>query len=174
MHTISQLFSLRSPYEDTSEMLNPYAAWPALAQVYRLQRQFQWWRKVHCCRTSRQVEVGITSLSRQKASPKRLLHLRRAHWNIETGLHYPRDVTFHEDATRMTVGNTGPVMACIDNLVVALIKQANFTNAAQARRSFAGHISQEFFSAYHARFRTLRKPWIERLRALREWGPVLK
>jgi len=122
----------------------------------------------------KQVEVGITSLSRQKASPKRRLRLRRAHWNIETGLHYPRDVTFHEDATRMTVGNTGPVMACIDNLVVALIKQANFTNAAQARRSFAGHISQEFFSDYHTRFRTLRKPWIERLRALREWGPVLK
>jgi predicted transposase YbfD/YdcC len=27
----------------TSEMLNTYAAWPGLAQVYRLERHFQWW-----------------------------------------------------------------------------------------------------------------------------------
>ncbi len=28
----------------TSEMLNPYSTWPGLAQVYRLQRHFEWWR----------------------------------------------------------------------------------------------------------------------------------
>ena len=63
---------------------------------------------------------------------------------IETGLHYRRDVTFKEDATRMTIGNTGKVMASINNLVIALISQANFQNAAYARRWFAAHLPEAF------------------------------
>jgi len=128
----------------TSEMLNAYSTWPGLAQVYRLERQFQWWRSGRCYRTSCEVEFGITSLSRTKITPHRLLAFRRKHWGIETGLHYRRDVTFKEDATRMTIGQTGKVMASINNLVIALIYQANFQNAAQARRWFAAHLPQAF------------------------------
>ena len=128
----------------TSEMLNSYAAWPGLAQVYRLERQFQWWRNGRCYRTSREVEFGITSLLRKQASPLRLLNVRQAHWGIETGLHYRRDFTMKEDATRMTVGNTAKVMASINNLALALIRQANFHNAAQARRWFAAHLNKTF------------------------------
>ena len=128
----------------SSEMLNPYSTWPGLAQVYRLERHFQWWRNGYCYRTSAQVEYGITSLTRQEASPARLLEMRRAHWGIEVGLHYRRDVTLREDATRMTVGNTGKVMASINNLVLALIRQAKFQNAAQARRWFAAHPEKAF------------------------------
>jgi hypothetical protein len=57
----------------TSEMLNSYSTWPGLAQVYRLERQFQWWRSGRCYRTSCEVEFGITSLSRKKITPDRLL-----------------------------------------------------------------------------------------------------
>lgn len=128
----------------TSEMLNAYSAWPGLAQVYRLERQFQWRRNGRSYRTSCEVEFGITSLTRKEASPLRLLHIRRVHWGIETGLHYRRDFTMKEDATRMTVGNTGKVMASIHNLVLALIRQAKFYNAAQARRWFAAHLSATF------------------------------
>jgi len=128
----------------TSEMLNVYSAWPGLAQVYRLERHCQWWRKARCYRTSGEVEFGITSLTRQEASPLQLLHIRRAHWGIETGLHYRRDFTLNEDATRMTTGNMGNVMASLNNLVLALIRQANFHNAAQARRWFAAHLSKTF------------------------------
>jgi len=128
----------------TSEMLNVYAAWPGLAQVYRLERHFQWRRNGHCYRTSCEVEFGITSLTRTQASPLRLLHIRRAHWGIETGLHYRRDFTMKEDATRMTVGDLGKVMASINNLVLALIRQAKFYNAAQARRWFAAHLPDTF------------------------------
>jgi hypothetical protein len=90
------------------------------------------------------VEFGITSLSRKKITPDRLLSFRREHWGIETGLHYRRDVTFKEEATRMTIGSTGKVMASINNLVIALIRQANFQNAAQARRWFAAHLPDAF------------------------------
>jgi predicted transposase YbfD/YdcC len=128
----------------TSEMLNTYAAWPGLAQVYRLERHFQWRRNGRTYRTSREVEFGITSLTRKQVAPEQLLQIRRAHWGIETGLHYRRDVTLHEDATRMTVGNTAKIMASLNNLVLALIRQAGFHNAAQARRFFAAHLSKAF------------------------------
>lgn len=128
----------------TSEMLNSYSTWPGLGQVYRLHRQFEWWRNGRQIRTSSETEFGITSLSRKKASPLKLLYLRRSHWGIETGSHYRRDVTLREDAIRMTIGNTAKVMACIHNLVLALIRQAKFDNAAQARRWFSAHIPQAF------------------------------
>lgn len=128
----------------TSEMLNAYAAWPGLAQVYRLERHFQWRRNGRCYRTSSEVEFGITSLTRQQASPLQVLQIRRAHWGIETGLHYRRDFTLKEDVTRMTSGAMGKVMASLNNLVLALIRQADFQNAAQARRWFAAHLSETF------------------------------
>ena len=128
----------------TSEMLNAYSTWPGLSQVYRLERHFQWFRSGFCYHTSCETEFGITSLDRIHSTPLRILNVRRAHWGIETGLHSRRDVTFHEDATRMTMGNMGKVMASINNLVIALIRQAKFQNAAQARRYFAGHLSDAF------------------------------
>jgi predicted transposase YbfD/YdcC len=128
----------------SSKMLNSYSTWPGLAQIYPLERQFQWCRSGRCYGTSCAVEFGITSLSRQKITPDRLLRFRREHWGIETGLHYRRDVTFKEEATRMTIGNAGKVMASINNLVIALIRQSNFQNAAQASRWFAAHLSEAF------------------------------
>jgi predicted transposase YbfD/YdcC len=128
----------------TSEMLNAYVAWSGLAQVYRLEREFQWWRKGVCYKTSCEVEFGITSLSRKKATPMKLLEVRRAHWGIETGSHYRRDVTLREDATRFTIGYGARVMANLNNLILALIRQAGFMNAAQARRFFSAHLSAAF------------------------------
>lgn len=110
----------------TSEMLNAYAAWPGLAQVYRLEREFPWWRKGVCYKTSCEVEFGMTSLSRKKATP------------------YRRDVTLREDATRFTIGNRARVMANLNNLILALIRQTGFTNAGQDRRFFAAHLSAAF------------------------------
>lgn len=128
----------------SSEMLNAYVDWPGLAQVYRLQRQVQWHRQGQSYRTSCEIEFGITSLRRTEAPPEQLLKIRRAHWGIETGSHYRRDVTLKEDATRMTLGNAAKVMACLNTLVLALIRQANYRNAAQARRWLSAHIPQAF------------------------------
>ncbi len=128
----------------TSEMLNAYSTWPGLSQVYRLERHFQWFRSSRCYHTSCEIEFGITSLDRTQATPMRLLKIRRLHWGIENGLHGRRDVTFHEDATRMTMGNMGKVMASIHNLSIALTRQAKFQNTAQARRYFAAHLSDAF------------------------------
>jgi predicted transposase YbfD/YdcC len=128
----------------TSEMLNTHVDWPGLGQVYRLERQFNWLRAGICYKQTREIEYGITSLTRSEATPLQVLQSRREHWYIETGLHYRRDVTLREDATRMTTGDMGGIMAAINNLTLALIKQAGFHNAAQARRWFAGHLDLAF------------------------------
>ena len=128
----------------TSAMLNDYVDWPGLGQVYRLERQFSWIRQGKVYKTSCEMEYGITSLPRQQASPAKVLQVRRQHWRIETGLHYRRDVTFREDATRMTIGAAGRILATVHNLVLGLIKRAGYKNAAQARRYYEGHIDQAF------------------------------
>ncbi len=128
----------------TSTMLNEYVDWPGLAQVYRLERKFIWLRQGEVIKTSCENELGVTSLTRAKSTPSEVLQFRRQHWHIETGLHYRRDVTFQEDATRMTKGAAGRILATIHNLVIALIKRAGYNNAAKARRWFAGHLGQAF------------------------------
>ena len=128
----------------TSEMLNDYLDWPGLSQVYRLERKFFWVRQGQTYKTSCEIEVGMTSLSRKVAAPLKVLQVRRAHWQIETGLHYRRDVTFHEDATRMTVGAAARILSIVHNLVLGLLKRAGFTNAAKGRRWFDGHLQEAF------------------------------
>ncbi len=127
----------------TSALLNDYVDWPGLGQVYRLERRFTWMRQGKVIKASQEMEYGITSLTREKASPQRVLQIRRKHWRIETGLHYRQDVTF-ANPTRMTKGAAGQILATIHNVFLALIKQAGFHYAAQARRWFAGHLDQAF------------------------------
>jgi predicted transposase YbfD/YdcC len=128
----------------TSEMLNDYLDWPGLGQVYRLERQFFWMRQGQTYKTSYEIEFGITSLRRKVAPPAKVLKVRRGHWLIETGLHYRRDVTFHEDATRMTIGAAGRILSIVHDLVLGLLKRAGFSNAAKGRRWFEGHLQDAF------------------------------
>lgn len=116
-----------------STELNDYLDWPHVAQVFRIERTI--WHEKHKGRT-RQVVYGLTSLTPQQASPERLLTLVRQYWGIESGLHYRRDVTLHEDATRLTVGHAGQIMAILNNLVIGLCLQHGFQNLAKARRMF--------------------------------------
>jgi predicted transposase YbfD/YdcC len=116
-----------------SSMLNDYLEWPGVAQVFKLERRFT---NLATGEVEQEVRYGLTSLSRSEASPERLMKLVRSEWGIENGLHYRRDVTFHEDATRMTHKTVGRAMATINNLVCNLLAIQGFTNFAQARRYF--------------------------------------
>ena len=116
-----------------SSLLNDYLDWPHVAQVFRVERLV--WHCQYGGRT-REIIYGLTSLSAQKAGPAKLLSLTRNYWDIENGLHYRRDVTLHEDATRLTVGQAGHNMAILNNLVIGLCLSQGFNNLAQARRRF--------------------------------------
>ena len=128
----------------TSAMLNDYVDWPGIGQVYRLERTIKWRRKGKIVRTSHEIEYGISSLSREKASAKRVLQIRRKHWLIETGLHYRRDVTFREDATRMTQEGAARKLSLFHDLALGLLKTAGYQNAAAGRRYYKWHVSQAF------------------------------
>lgn len=116
----------------TSTQLNDYLDWPAVAQVFRLETTIQHPNG----KFSQQVVYGLTSLPPEKASPTRLLKLIRQYWGIESGLHYRRDVTLHEDATRLTVGAAGQITALLNNLVIHLALEHGKGNLAQALRKF--------------------------------------
>jgi len=125
-----------------SSQLNDFLNWPYLQQVFRLERRFVFTKTG---KIQEQVIYGITSLSRQEITPRNLLKKIRAYWGIEYGLHYRRDVTLREDRTRMTKGNAGRIMACLNNLVIGLVfTKTQFASLPHARRFFDAHPSQAF------------------------------
>jgi predicted transposase YbfD/YdcC len=63
-----------------STELNGYLDWPGVQQVFRLERRV--WHENHHGYT-REVVYGLTSLSPQQASPKKLIRLLRSYWGIE-------------------------------------------------------------------------------------------
>ncbi|WP_436502077.1 ISAs1 family transposase [Actinokineospora sp. HUAS TT18] len=81
--------------------------------------------------------LGITSLPEHRADPPRIAQLVRDHWGIENKLHYVRDVTYREDASRVRTGNAPRVMAGFRNLAVSALRLAGTTNIAAALRAAA-------------------------------------
>jgi len=122
-----------------SSLLAESSDWPHLAQVFKLTRTF---RSLASGHVQTEVTYGLTSLTAGEASPTRLLEIVRLHWGIENGLHYRRDVTFHEDRLRSKTPAFGQVIACLNNLVIGLLQRLGWTNLAQARRRFDAHPDQ--------------------------------
>lgn len=120
----------------TSSQLNDFIAWPFVQQVFRLDRQIT---TLKTGMIRHEVVYGITSLSAELASPDQLLGMLRSYWRIENSLHYRRDVSLHEDATRFKSRSAAHNMATINNLVLALIAKANYPFVPAARRFFAAH-----------------------------------
>ena len=111
-----------------SSLLNDYRDWPHVAQVFRVERVV--WHVKHGGKT-RELVYGLTSSPPTRTPPAKLLALIRAYWGIENGLHYRRDVTFHEAATRLTLGQAGHNMAILNNLVIGLCFSQGFHNLAR-------------------------------------------
>lgn len=108
--------------------------WPYARQVFRLERTFTFYRKGQVVKVEHRLQYGLSSLPRTRAGAKHLLSVRRRYWQIETGLHYRRDVTFHEDATRMSHPHATRNLATVHNILLSLFSRLGLHNAAQARR----------------------------------------
>jgi predicted transposase YbfD/YdcC len=107
---------------------------PHTAQVVQVTRKTRGLRS----RRWRTVTVyAITSLTFAQANPARLADLIRGHWAIENGLHWPRDVTFAEDASQLRTGTAPQVMACLRNLTIGVLSRAGPINLAAALRHHA-------------------------------------
>jgi predicted transposase YbfD/YdcC len=81
-----------------------------------------------------EVEYAMTSLKPEEADAKRLSELLRMHWQIENGLHYVRDVTLREDASRVRKGSSAQVLAAVRNAVIHLLSGVEAASYAAAIR----------------------------------------
>ena len=100
----------------TTTVLTLQQKWAGMKQGFEITRE----RTIKGV-TTVEVVHGITSLSEEKADAKRLLAVTRGHWGIENGLHYVRDVTMGEDASRVRKGSAPQVMAALRNVVVYVL-----------------------------------------------------
>ena len=100
----------------TTTVLTVGQKWAGLKQGFEITRE----RTIKGV-TTVEVVHGITSLSEEKADAKRLLAITREHWGIENELHYVRDVTMGEDASRVRKGSAPQVVAALRNVVIFLI-----------------------------------------------------
>jgi hypothetical protein len=83
--------------------------------------------------TTRETVYGISSLGVAVADAARLLELTRGHWGIENGLHYKRDVTLGEDASRVRREAAPEVMAALRNSIIHLLGNTAESLAAAVR-----------------------------------------
>ena len=122
----------------SSDELKCYSDWAGLDQVFELTRTIVTKKTGE---VSKETVYGITSLSPEEASPKRLLDLVRSHWHIENKVHWVRDVTFDEDRSPVRCGNTPQVMALLRNTVTGLMRHCGIMNIASACRRFSARLS---------------------------------
>jgi predicted transposase YbfD/YdcC len=125
-----------------SSALCGYSEWPHLAQVFKLK-----------CRVvdglgqvKEMVHYGVTSLPSAAASPRMLLRVVRAHWGIENGLHYRRDVSLDEDYSQVRVGHAPRVLATLNNVVVGLAAHHAQANLPAAQRAFHYRLERTLWS----------------------------
>jgi len=119
-----------------SSQLKDFFDWPYLEQVFKLERRFI---RTKTGEVQEHIVYGFTSLSREAVSPNKLLAMVRSYWRIENSLHYRRDVSLLKDRTRMTKGQAGHVMACINNLVLGVLAKQQHRYIPSARRYFNAH-----------------------------------
>lgn len=93
-------------------------------------------RITHTSETDDQVvteqRMYISSLPAEKASE--ILHAIRAHWQIESCLHWSLDVTFREDNSRIRDENAALNMSWLRKFALGLLKNENSFKRASIRR----------------------------------------
>jgi predicted transposase YbfD/YdcC len=121
----------------TTTILTKHQDWKGLKQGFELVRE-----RTEKGKTTKETAYGITSLTPENASPERLLGLSRDHWGIENGLHYRRDVTMAEDASRIRKGGAPQVMAAVRNSIVHVLSDIGASSLAAAMRTMGCCLSQ--------------------------------
>ena len=111
--------------------------WPGCAQICRIDR-------LRCLVTKNEMTLetvyAITSLSAEEATAGALLALNRGHWRIENELHYVRDVTLHEDASRVGKDGGPAAMATVRNTVISVLRKHGNPTIAAALRKLSANV----------------------------------
>ena len=104
---------------------------PHAAQVFLIERHVS---RLDGTRRSDVAALGVTSLTAARATPARIAGLVRGEWTIENGLHYRRDVTMGEDASRVRAGNAPRALATFRSHAIASLRIHGWTNIAAGLR----------------------------------------
>ncbi len=64
----------------------------------------------------------------------------RSHWEIENSLHWVKDVTLKEDASKIKMGNAPQNISTIKNISMNILRTNEYDNMAQAMRLVANDI----------------------------------
>jgi predicted transposase YbfD/YdcC len=124
---------------EASTTLNAYLDWPGLGQVLR-----RTCRRVQqkTGEVSEHTRYAVTSLPPDLASAATLERLWRGHWTIENQVHYPRDVTFGEDAGQARVGQTPHALAALRNAALNLFRAHGWTQMPDALRHYGARVER--------------------------------
>jgi len=126
--------------EDTTGYLD----WPGVERVFKIERKATC---ATCGKVREEVTFGITSTTTDQTPPAQLADHIRAYWGIENGLHHRRDVTLHEDATRMSDDKNNKmaeVMATLNNFIVGLTQKLGLNNLSDALGIFDASVTMSF------------------------------
>jgi predicted transposase YbfD/YdcC len=104
---------------------------PHVAQVFLIERYVT---EITTGKNSAIAVLGITSCDTTKADAPQIATHTRKHWHIENKLHYVRDVTYSEDASRTRTHNGPRIMASLRNLAISTLRLTGKTNIAAALR----------------------------------------
>jgi predicted transposase YbfD/YdcC len=110
-----------------------------VAKVTRTRTVRRWkgdgktWRLVTS--TTTETVYLVTSLSAAQASPQQIAAYIRAHWGIENQVHWVRDTTLREDASKVRAASSARNLVTLRNLTAGLINQSGLTGIAATLRN---------------------------------------
>jgi predicted transposase YbfD/YdcC len=76
-------------------------------------------------------------LSSLRTDAKTFMHILRSHWGIENSLHYVKDVTFHEDSSRMRTRQIPFIGTLLRSLAINIMNIHKSKNLKRMRKIFA-------------------------------------
>ena len=110
--------------------LNEYVKFPHVAQAYRIEREIT---DKKSGETSLVTAYGITSRTKDEASPQTILHKVRGHWSVEVS-HYIIDWIFDEDRSTIRTGFGPENMTRLRRFAIGLIKSKKIKGVSKKMR----------------------------------------
>jgi len=108
--------------------------WPHTHTVCRVTREREVVRRGQTVNRSREEALYVGSFAATSYSPEQVLHLTRAHWSIENGLHHRKDRSMDEDRCRAAERGIGRVMCCVRSITALALGRAKESFSVVRRR----------------------------------------
>ncbi|MFD4977762.1 ISAs1 family transposase [Streptomyces sp. NPDC058424] len=105
---------------------------PHARQVVRIHRRR---RGLDAAKWQTETVYAVTDLTAEQATTREIAAWARGHWIIENTVHWCKDVTFAEDASRVRRHRTPAVLSALRDLARAALHRAGWANIASGRRA---------------------------------------